>query len=79
MAKYMVHFFCNECADVHPMGISVSLDDGPVKKESIGDTYAGKELPKELATLTNIRTTCPKTGKLTSQENNHQVFLVPMA
>jgi len=78
MAKYDVHFFCDECGDVHPLPISIALDDGPAVKKSIGDVYAGKKLPPQVATVTNNSTTCPKTGKLTSQQNNHQVFLVPV-
>ena len=79
MAQYSVHFFCDECGQVHPLGISITLDDGPAEKESIGNLYAGKELPQKIATLTGNMTNCPKTGKLTSQKNNDQVFLVPVA
>jgi hypothetical protein len=45
MAKYSVYFFCDECAKVHPLGIAIELDDGAPDKASIGDTYAGRELP----------------------------------
>ena len=80
MSKYSVHCFCNECGDVHAMGISmIDLDDGPADRSSIGDTYAGKEVPTNLLTLTQNRMTCPKTGKLTSQKDNNQVFLVRVA
>ncbi len=78
MAQYAVHFFCDECSETHPLGISISLDDGPSVKASIGDVYAGKELPTQVATLTGNKTTCPVTGKLTSQADNNQVFLVPV-
>lgn len=78
MASYSVHFFCNECSQVHPLGINISLDDGPVDKASIGDTYAGRDLPPQIAKLEGNSTICPNTGKLTSQENNDQVFLVPI-
>ncbi len=78
MAKYAVHFFCDECSQTHPLGISIGLDDGPSDKASIGDTYSGKELPTQVATLTNNKTNCPVTGKLTSQADNYQVFLVPV-
>ena len=78
MANYDVYVFCNECSDVHPMGIIVPLDDGPVKKESIGDLYAGKALPPVIANLTNNKTECPNTGHLFTQKNNDQVFLVPI-
>jgi hypothetical protein len=79
MAKYSVYFFCDECSQVHPLGILIELNDGPAKKESIGDTYAGKALPPQIATLKGNMTTCPVTKRLTSQEDNNQVFLVPVA
>ena len=79
MAKYSVHFFCDECGQVHPLGIAIILNDGPVSKASIGDTYAGKDLPSQIATLTGNMTTCPVTKKLTSQKDNNQVFLVPVS
>ena len=78
MAQYSVHFFCDECGDVHPLGISIELGDGPATKESIGNTYAGKALPTQVATLTGNKTNCPNTGKLTSQKDNNQIFLVPI-
>jgi hypothetical protein len=78
MARYSVHFFCDECSQVHPIGITLTLNDGPPAKESIGNTYAGKELPPQVAQLIDNKTTCPKTGKLTSQRDNNQVFLVPI-
>lgn len=79
MATYSVHFFCDECSDVHPFGYSLSLDDGPAEKASIGDTYRGRDLPLQIALLSNNRVTCPKTGRLTSQKDNNQVYLVPIA
>ena len=78
MAKYSVHFFCNECSQVHPLGINISLNDGPADKASINDTYAGRDLPPEIAMLIGNRTICPNTGIMTSQKNNDQVFLVPI-
>lgn len=78
MATYSVYYFCNECSEVHPMEISLALDDGPTSKESIGDTYNGKELPPRVAELTNNTLTCPSTKKLTTQKDNNQVFLVPI-
>ena len=76
MAKYYVFFFCDECSQVHPLGISIGLDDGPPEKASIGDTYRGKDLPPQVTTLTGKMTICPNTGRMTSQADNDQVFLV---
>ena len=76
MATYEVHFFCDECSQTHPLGISIGLNDGPPDKASIGDTYRGRDLPPEVARLTGNKTICPNTDKLTSQADNDQVFLV---
>ena len=64
---------------MHPLGIAIELDDGPPDKASIGDTYAGRELPSEIAELKGNMTRCPTTGKMTSQEDNNQNFLVLIA
>ena len=78
MAMYGVHFFCNECLETHPCGISITLDDGPPNKASIGDTYAGRDLPTEVVALSKNEFPCLTTGRPTMQENNDQVFLVPI-
>ncbi len=77
MALYEVQVFCNICGEVHRMGLGFELDDGPSKRESIGDTYAGKELPPKIASLINNQMECPNTKKMFTQQDNKQVFLVP--
>jgi hypothetical protein len=52
MVRYEIFVFC-DCGDVHPMGTSVELNDGPNDKQSIGDTYKGKDIPPELLQLHN--------------------------
>jgi len=76
-AQYSIVVSCNKCAGVHEMGISVTMENGPANKQSIGDLYDGKSLPKSLANLTQNSVTCPKTGRQSTQRNNHQIFLVP--
>lgn len=78
VAKYSVYVFCDDCGDVHPMGIEIGLDDGPVKKASIGDAYKGKALPQNIVSMVNNYTQCPKTKKMILQRDNNQVFLVPV-
>jgi hypothetical protein len=75
--EYSIVVTCNKCAGLHEMGISVRMENGPVDKQSIGDLYDGKTLPKNLANLTNTSISCPKTGRQSTQKNHHQVFLVP--
>ena len=76
-SQYSIVVSCNKCAGVHEMGISVTMENGPANKQSIGDLYNGKSLPKNLANLTQNSVTCPKTGRQSTQRNNHQIFLVP--
>ena len=78
MANYAVHVFCDDCGDVHPMGIAIELADGPAERASIGDIYGGRDLPPQIATLINNRVTCPRTRRLILQRDNNQVFLVPV-
>ena len=59
------------------MAVSFFLKDGPVEKQSIGDLYDEKTLPKSLADLTSRSVSCPKTGRQSIQKDNHQIFLVP--
>jgi hypothetical protein len=63
MAEYDIFVVCNACGDFHPMGICVSLEDGPAAKQSIADVYTGKELPPSLAALKDKRVYCPKNWK----------------
>ena len=77
-AKYQVHAFCNKCGEIHNMYIGViRLYNGPLKKESIADTFEGKELSSSMAVLTSTKFICPKTKRFTLQEDNNKFFLVP--
>ncbi len=78
MAKYSVHFFCDECGQVHRFPKTVKLDDGPADKATIGDVYSGREIPENVATLICNKAQCPNTEVLTLQADNNQVFLVPI-
>jgi hypothetical protein len=75
--QYSIVVSCNKCAGMHEMGISVTMENGPASKQSIGELFDGKSLPKSLANLTQNSVTCPKTGRQSTQRNNYQIFLVP--
>jgi hypothetical protein len=75
--EYSIVVTCNKCAGLHEMGISVTMGNGPAEKQSIGDLYDRKSLPKSLADLTNTSISCPKTGRQSTQKNLYQIFLVP--
>jgi len=77
-AQYSIFASCNKCAGVHEMGISITMEDGPVDKQSIGDFYNGKSLLKSLASLSSTVLTCHLTGRQFIQKDTKQIFLVPM-
>lgn len=75
--QYDIYVRCKECAAVHPMRIRVHLDDGPVEKQSITETYRGKTRPPQLQAIDGHKTLCLKTGRMFVQENLDHIFLVP--
>ena len=78
MADYDINFYCEECKQTHPLGIKISIQDGPPVKRSVGASYAGKQLPPKIADLIDSKVLCPKTGKMYMQKDLHQIFLVPI-
>jgi hypothetical protein len=78
MADYDVYFYCKECKQTHPLGIKIPFKGGPPMKRSIGAVYAGKKLPPKIVSLIDRKMLCPKTGKMFTQKNIHQIFLVPL-
>lgn len=76
MPQYSVHFFCDECGEPHPLGVSLPLDDPNFDKRTINDIYAGRDLPPQIVMMQENTTNCPNTGNLTSQKDNAQLFLV---
>jgi len=76
-SQYSIVVSCNKCNGMHELGISVTMENGPTDMQSIADLYDGKSLPKNLAALSQNSVTCPKTGRQSTQRNNHQIFLVP--
>jgi hypothetical protein len=77
-AQYSIFASCNKCAGVHETGISITIENGPVDKQSIGDFYDGKSLPKMVAGLTNEGFSCPMTGRQFIQKDTKLIYLVPI-
>jgi hypothetical protein len=76
--QYDIYVLCNQCGALHPMGVRVHLDEGPHAKQSIGVTYQGKSRPPQILALEGHKTLCLKTGRLFVQEDDKQVFLIPI-
>jgi hypothetical protein len=78
VSQYSVYVFCNQCGSQHPMGIGIHLGDGPNEKQSLGDMYEGRSRPPQVWAIKGHKCLCPKTGKHFVQEDDKQVFLVPV-
>jgi hypothetical protein len=78
MADYDIYFFCEECKQTHPAGIKIPIKGGPPIKRSVGAFYAGNQLPIKIAVLIDSHVLCPKTGKMFTQKDLNQIFLVPI-
>jgi hypothetical protein len=76
--EFNVFASCHKCAGVHETGISITMEHGPVDKQSIGDFYNGKSFPKSLASLSSTTLTCHLTGRQFIQKDTKQIFLVPI-
>lgn len=77
-AKYQVHAFCNRCKGIHNMYVGkFRLDARSPKKETVADTFVGKEIPPNIAALTNTKFICPNAKRFTLQKDSNQIFLVP--
>jgi hypothetical protein len=63
---------------IHPAGLKISIKSGPPIKMSVGAFYAGKQVPPKIADLIDSHVLCPKTGKMFTQKDIHQIFLVPV-
>lgn len=78
MAIYNVCAVCNACGDLHTTGITVSLNGGPTSKQSIGEAFANKDPPLNIAELKEKRVHCPKIGRHYAQRDDRKIFLIPM-
>jgi hypothetical protein len=75
--SYAVFVSCNKCGEMHDLGVTITMTEGPVAKQSIASLYDGKTLPKIISDLSSNSVTCPKTGRQSVQKDNHHIFLVP--
>jgi hypothetical protein len=78
MADYDIEFYCEQCHRTHPLGVKIPIKGGPPVKRSVGAFYAGKKPLSKIADLIDSQALCPKTGKMFTQKNVHQIFLAPV-
>ncbi len=77
MPQYEIHVLCTECGAVHPMRIRIHLENGPVYKQSLADSFQEEAMPPQVSAIGGHKTLCLKTGKMFVQNDNSRIFLVP--
>ena len=59
------------------MAFPVILENGLSEKQSIGDVYEVEDPSEEPSESHQPRVSCRQTGRGFTQEDKHQIFLVP--
>ena len=77
--NYMAHVFCTECSNPHSTHIVVSSDVEVAPGQSVADVFDGREVPSEIVALADHQFRCPATGRMFTQKDQHQIFLVRQA
>jgi len=54
------------------------LDDGPIEKATVADTYKDKPLPLKLVKLLKSDILCPELAKSVTLADRDKVYLVPV-
>jgi hypothetical protein len=78
MAQYSLFVFCDECRRIHSTRITLNLDNGPPKKETIANAYKDKPLPRNLAKLLGNAVLCTESAKSLMLKDSSKVYLVPL-
>ena len=73
-SQYSIVASCNKCAGLHDMGISVTMENGPAGKQSIGALYDGKSLQKTWQTLLKVASHAPRPGGSRRRETTIKSF-----
>jgi len=77
MPQYDIYVACKECDGIHPMGVGVHLNAGPMSDDSVYETYSADSVPPQILAIQGRKALCLKTGKWFVQENFYNVFLKP--
>ncbi|NNJ71547.1 MAG: hypothetical protein HKP09_00045 [Enterobacterales bacterium] len=58
--------------------MSLYLKNGPSSTTRACDLYPHNDIESDIVMMKGNTTTCPNTGKLTSQQDDRQLFLIPL-
>jgi hypothetical protein len=79
MPTYDVSVHCKDCGHDHPVRLSIYVKDGPDHRQSIAESFHGRSLPPQVATIRWLNALCYKTGRKFRLENEDETFLVPLS
>jgi len=74
--KYSILAFCSYCDRTHPARLTITMEDGPTKKATVGEAFKHKTLPSNLARLLNNAILCPETANSVMLKDRNKVYLV---
>ena len=77
MPQYEVYVLCSLCGGEHPMQVRIHLQEGPVHKQSLVESFQATPVPPQISALRIHKTLCWKTGKTFIQEDYSKIFLIP--
>jgi len=77
MALYNVMFLCRDCGRFHATKLSVTLIDGPDRRQQIDEVYSPRAMPSEITELLRAHVMCPVTGNSLKLDRK-EFHLVPI-
>ena len=77
MALYNVMFLCSDYGRFHPTKLSITVIDGPDRRQQIDEVYSPRAMPSEITELLRTHVMCPVTRKSLKLERK-KFHLVPI-
>ena len=76
MALYNIMFLCSECGRFHATKLSVTMTDGPDRRQQIEEVYSPRAMPPEITELLRTHVMCPVTRNSIKLDRK-EFYLVP--
>jgi hypothetical protein len=77
VAVYRLYSQCEFCDQGHPLPFAVSLELRTIKKLSVGETYNGRPVPRDIVNILKNQVECTTSGNFFIQNDLGKVFIVP--
>jgi hypothetical protein len=77
MPAYEIYFRCDDCKREHTIHMKIHLSEGPDRKQSLAEFFAGRSMPPQVSSLQGHNAFCLKTGRRFKLDKDEQILLVP--